>query len=169
MTTVSPIHRLGNPIPADGHARWGRKGYLLSRMKQAGYPVPPGFVLPTDYRRRILAPEWDAELLEELRRELHWLEEVTGRMFGGTARPLILAVRSGAPVSLPGLLRTVLGVGVVATSSANESERAVSQRAASRLRATLPELFSGPRHATDAAELPAAATQWIAAVRAVAE
>jgi pyruvate,orthophosphate dikinase len=83
-------------------------------MAEAGLPVPPGFVLPTALCRAYSQaghrlPERAVELLHHGIREL---ERVTGLIFGGDRRPLLVAVRSGAPVSMPGMLDTLLNIGL---------------------------------------------------------
>jgi pyruvate,orthophosphate dikinase len=92
----------------------GNKAANLIRMAQAGLPVPPGFVLPTTLCRAGFQdgqrlPEGTPELLRQGIREV---EKATGLTFGGDRRPLLVAVRSGAPVSMPGMLDTVLNVGL---------------------------------------------------------
>jgi pyruvate, orthophosphate dikinase len=92
----------------------GDKAANLIRLAAAGLPVPPGFVLPTPLCRAYFRggqrlPEGTAELLRQGVREV---EEATRLTFGGDRRPLLLAVRSGAPVSMPGMLDTVLNVGL---------------------------------------------------------
>ncbi len=92
----------------------GNKGANLIRMAEAGLCVPPGFVLPTVLCRAYLQngqqlPEGTQELLRKGIREL---EKEAGLSFGGDRRPLLVAVRSGAPVSMPGMLDTILNVGL---------------------------------------------------------
>jgi pyruvate,orthophosphate dikinase len=92
----------------------GHKAANLIRMAQVGLPVPPGFVLPTSlYRAYFQAgqrlPERTAELL---RQGIQEVEKATGLSFGGDRRPLLFAVRSGAAVSMPGMLDTILNVGL---------------------------------------------------------
>lgn len=94
--------------------RIGFKAHNLWRMGRSGLPVPPAFVVTTEACRAFRAaggrlPEGlDTLIGAQLRR----LESATGRSFGGTRRPLIVSVRSGAPVSMPGMLETVLDVGL---------------------------------------------------------
>lgn len=104
----------GVPMPASASAdTMGSKAYGLMRLARLGLNVPPAFVLGTDICREYLAhaklPDGTRELLA---RGLHELEGATGRTFGGRRRPLFVSVRSGAPVSMPGMMETVLNIGL---------------------------------------------------------
>ncbi|SKA35658.1 pyruvate phosphate dikinase [Enhydrobacter aerosaccus] len=92
----------------------GSKAVGLWRMARLGLPVPPAFVLPTALCQRVNAG--DGAALEALERGLvkgiAWLEERTGRRFGDARAPLLISVRSGAAVSMPGMLQTVLNIGL---------------------------------------------------------
>ena len=95
-------------------AAMGSKASGLLRLAQLGLPVPPAFVLGTALCREYFAqgdhlPHGTRELLVE---GLSRLEEATGLGFGSARRPLLLSVRSGAPVSMPGMLQTILNVGL---------------------------------------------------------
>ena len=92
----------------------GGKAFGLARMTLLGIPVPPGFVATTEaceiyYRlgRRLPDSFW-AEFDEHVVR----LEGQTGKRVGGTTNPLLVSVRSGAPISMPGMMDTVLNVGL---------------------------------------------------------
>jgi len=92
----------------------GGKGAGLAEMSRIGLPVPPGFTITTEacleyYRRDRQFP---AGLMEEVRRQMRVLEERTGRRFGDPARPLLVSVRSGAKFSMPGMMDTVLNLGL---------------------------------------------------------
>jgi phosphoenolpyruvate synthase/pyruvate phosphate dikinase len=83
-------------------------------MAEAGLPVPPGFVLATALCRQYFdegcrLPDGFPELLAQSIREV---EKATGLTFGGARRPLLVAVRSGAAVSMPGMMDTILNVGL---------------------------------------------------------
>jgi pyruvate,orthophosphate dikinase len=96
----------------------GAKAYNLLRMAKAGLPVPPAFVLTTHAWRRYHA-EGDAlidALTEAVGAQIRWLERASGAAFGSARRPLLVSVRSGAPVSLPGMMETILNVGLNDTS-----------------------------------------------------
>ena len=102
----------------DEHADGGRellggKGVGLAEMTQLGVPVPAGFTITTDACRAYVAahevPEGlDAEIEEHIAR----LEEKTGKRFGGTDDPLLVSVRSGAAVSMPGMMDSILNLGL---------------------------------------------------------
>ena len=92
----------------------GSKAAQLSQMARLGLDVPPAFVLPTTLCASINAGEKGARaaLDEGLQKGIGWLEEKTGRQFGDSRAPLLVSVRSGAAVSMPGMLETVLDVGL---------------------------------------------------------
>jgi pyruvate,orthophosphate dikinase len=96
----------------------GGKGANLAEMTKLGIPVPFGFTVSTDACREFYAPEkkedqklWDS-LKAEILEELTSLEEKSGKKFGGTENPLLVSVRSGAAVSMPGMMDTVLNLGL---------------------------------------------------------
>ena len=97
-----------------GIVRLGNKGYMLARMARAGIPVPPGFILTTDLFRSIDPddPHLPDVIVDRIRDALHDLERRTGSRLGDPERPLLLAVRGGAPISMPGMLDTFLNVGI---------------------------------------------------------
>ena len=90
----------------------GKAAGLAVMARDLGLPVPPGFVATTTVCREYLADGWPAGLDDELRGRLAWLGEQTGRGFGSTDNPLLVSVRSGAPVSMPGMMDTLLNVGM---------------------------------------------------------
>ena len=91
----------------------GGKGAGLARMVQLGLPVPPGFTITTAACRHVLATgERPPGMSGDVARHLAQVEEETGRRLGGAERPLLLAVRSGAARSMPGMMDTVLDVGL---------------------------------------------------------
>ncbi|MEK9658885.1 MAG: pyruvate, phosphate dikinase [Chloroflexota bacterium] len=92
----------------------GSKGAHASEMARIGIPVPPGFVITTEacleyFRKGRAFPDglWDA-IVENV----HALEEQAGRRFGDGANPLVVSVRSGSAVSMPGMMDTILNMGV---------------------------------------------------------
>ena len=93
----------------------GGKGAGLAVMTAMGLPVPPGFTLTTAACRRFEEEGWTADLDETVRAGLVELEQLTGRRLGDRDRPLLVSVRSGAEVSMPGMMDTVLDVGMTPT------------------------------------------------------
>ena len=102
---------------ADGSAKdrqlLGGKGANLAEMTALGIPVPPGFTITTEVCTKVAAgeaypPELDAEVEAALRR----VAELTGARFGDPDQPLLLSVRSGAPASMPGMMDTILNLGL---------------------------------------------------------
>jgi pyruvate,orthophosphate dikinase len=91
----------------------GGKGAGLARMTQQGLRVPPGYVTSTAACRSYLAEgRMPDGLEEELYAQLAALEERSGKTFGAGPLPLLLSVRSGAPVSMPGMMDTILDLGL---------------------------------------------------------
>jgi len=91
----------------------GGKAWSLARMQALGLNAPPAFVVTTAACRAYLASgEPPAGLNDEIEAAIAWLESKTGRRFGAGPRPLLVSVRSGAPVSMPGMMDTVLNLGV---------------------------------------------------------
>src|ERR1019366_3921401 len=92
----------------------GGKGANLAEMASIGLPVPPGFTLSTEVctefydNERRYPGERDAQVREALAR----VEKAVGRKFGDPRNPLLMSVRSGARVSMPGMMDTVLNLGL---------------------------------------------------------
>ena len=92
----------------------GGKGAGLNEMTKVGIPVPPGFTITTEvcnlyYENSKKYPE---ELQEQIEKNLVQLEEKTGKKLGNVDDPLLVSVRSGAPISMPGMMDTVLNLGL---------------------------------------------------------
>lgn len=91
----------------------GGKGASLAAMSRAGLPVPPGFTISAECCPIVeRTGAWPPGLKEEVRAAIARLEEMTGRTFGRGPKPLLVAVRSGAAVSMPGMMDTILNVGL---------------------------------------------------------
>src|SRR5215203_1435443 len=92
----------------------GGKGAGLAEMTNAGLPVPPGFTISTDvcsiyYKEKAKVPESiDKEIGEHVKK----LERAAGATFGSTDNPLLVSVRSGAKFSMPGMMDTILNLGL---------------------------------------------------------
>ncbi|MDN5330977.1 MAG: pyruvate, orthophosphate dikinase [Tepidanaerobacteraceae bacterium] len=92
----------------------GGKGANLAEMMHIGLPVPPGFTVTTEacaryYQEGEKIPQ---EVIEQVFEALESLEETTCKKFGSPHNPLLVSVRSGAPVSMPGMMDTILNLGL---------------------------------------------------------
>ncbi len=91
----------------------GGKGANLAEMTNIGVPVPPGFTIACECCTGYLAARKPpAALAAEVAEHLKRLETVTGRALGDAKRPLLVSVRSGAPQSMPGMMETILNLGL---------------------------------------------------------
>lgn len=103
---------------ADGNAsmNWllGGKGANLAEMAGLGLPVPPGMTLTTEVCTYYYDHErsYPAELSQQVQKGLKKIEQIMGQRFGDASNPLLLSVRSGARVSMPGMMDTVLNLGL---------------------------------------------------------
>ncbi len=92
----------------------GGKGAGLAEMSSTGVPVPPGFTITTDTCRyyyahgRRVPPELQAQFKAAMQK----LEKVSGKKFGDPKNPLLVSVRSGAKFSMPGMMDTILNLGI---------------------------------------------------------
>ncbi|MBF0620605.1 MAG: phosphoenolpyruvate synthase [Magnetococcales bacterium] len=94
----------------------GNKGFQLSELVNHGCPVPPGFVLTTEYYRcrkliRSYLPAQN-DYIKQLKQHVKLIEQQTDSQFGSPDTPLLLSVRSGALISMPGMMQTVHNVGI---------------------------------------------------------
>ncbi|MEP6755260.1 MAG: PEP/pyruvate-binding domain-containing protein, partial [Chthonomonadales bacterium] len=92
----------------------GGKGANLAEMTNIGLPVPPGFTITTTtcmdyYAEGKVLP---AGMMDEVKDAIAYVEQQMGRTFGGTNKPLLVSVRSGAKFSMPGMMDTVLNLGL---------------------------------------------------------
>lgn len=102
--------------PWDGGIYLGNKGYMIKRLAQEGFPVPCGFILTTEVFRchaAIMACEevW-RDGTRRIEEQVAAMERATGCRFGDPSKPLLLSVRSGSAISMPGMLDTFLNVGI---------------------------------------------------------
>jgi pyruvate,orthophosphate dikinase len=112
---IDGVHMIAPGIgpPPGGADLVGNKAYNLMRLCAAGMPVPPGFVLSVDWCRRRRAGSLTEEELEAaLSSGIARLEALTGQRFGSERKPLLVSVRSGAKASMPGMMETVLDIGL---------------------------------------------------------
>ncbi len=93
--------------------RLGGKGANLCEMTNLGLPVPPGFILTTDVCNAFLSSgKLEDGIIHEVGKAMTRLEEKTGKVFGSATNPLLVSVRSGAAVSMPGMMDTILNLGL---------------------------------------------------------
>lgn len=124
--SVSSVLRLDGSTGA-AREMLGGKAWSIERMRTLGIPVPPAFVLTTDVCRRFYdendgAGRLPGDVWAQVPDALKDLEEATGRTFAGGKRPLLVSVRSGAAISMPGMMDTVLNLGMT-----DEVERALAE------------------------------------------
>jgi pyruvate,orthophosphate dikinase len=111
------VYGFGNG-KAEGRAEMrnllGGKGANLAEMSNLGLPVPPGFTITTDVCTHYYAHErkYPAELAQQVKAALAEIERLVGRRFGDPANALLVSVRSGARASMPGMMDTVLNLGL---------------------------------------------------------
>ncbi len=118
MADVKRVYTFGNK-EAEGNGKMrellGGKGANLAEMNLIGIPVPPGFTITTDTCAEYYAQGKEAviELLRpEVEKAVANIEKLTGRKFGDKQQPLLLSVRSGARASMPGMMDTILNLGM---------------------------------------------------------
>jgi pyruvate, orthophosphate dikinase len=113
MTYAIPLDAPPLGSLEDARALVGGKAANLGVMsRELGLPVPPGFAITTETCRTFLTSGWPAGLDEELQTRMSGIEAVVGRRFGDPTDPLLVSVRSGAPVSMPGMMDTILNLGL---------------------------------------------------------
>ena len=92
----------------------GGKGANLAEMSAIGLPIPPGFTITTEvcqyYNQN--NGKWPKGVEEQLRKSVYFLEDLMGLTFGSATKPLLVSVRSGAAISMPGMMDTVLDLGL---------------------------------------------------------
>ncbi len=108
----------------------GGKGANLAEMGRLGLPVPPGFIISTEvcdlfYKNKKKLPN---QLIKKINVELKNIEKLTGKKFGDLKNPLLVSVRSGARISMPGMMDTILNLGlndktVIALGKKTSNER----------------------------------------------
>ena len=118
MNNIKRVYTFGNG-KAEGRAdmrnELGGKGANLAEMNLIGVPVPPGFTITTDVCNeyyKIGKDQVVALLKEDVEKSLHQTEQLMNSKFGDVANPLLLSVRSGARASMPGMMDTILNLGL---------------------------------------------------------
>lgn len=111
---ISPIYKQDKHL--DNQILLGNKGYFLKQLASFGFRVPPGFILTTEVFRNYDAVVGYKYIFKDIairiNREVTKIEKLTGTGFGNPWRPLLLSVRSGATISLPGMMNSFLNVGI---------------------------------------------------------
>src|SRR4029079_4387317 len=92
----------------------GGKGPILAGMANLGLPVPPGFTIPTSVCTYFYAHDksYPKELKAQVEKALDHVGKITCKVFGDSKNPLLVSVRSGARASMPGMMDTVLNLGL---------------------------------------------------------
>src|SRR5918993_5163875 len=115
--------------PDGGRELLGGKGIGLAEMTQLGVPVPGGFTITTDACRAYMEKgDFPEGLAEEVDEHLARLEETAGKRFGDPDEPLLVSVRSGAAISMPGMMDTILNVGLNNQSTEGLARRTGNER-----------------------------------------
>lgn len=160
-------------LPLDGkalpdRAAIGGKAWSIARMQALGLPVPPAFVITTECCRAYLSggkvlPDG---LMGAVRAATAELEDATGRRFGRGPRPLLLSVRSGAAISMPGMMDTVLNLGITDEAEAALAGETGDARFARDTHRRFLEMYGRIVLRAAVPELPAdgSPAQWRAAV-----
>ena len=101
----------------------GKAANLGVMIRELALPVPPGLAISTEACRTFLAGGWPDGLDDEIRAGIEAIEAAVGRRFGDIADPLLVSVRSGAPVSMPGMMDTILNLGLPPGTTGSNRER----------------------------------------------
>jgi pyruvate,orthophosphate dikinase len=129
---TQPVYFFGDGAAEGGSVMkplLGSKGANLAEMTNIGIRVPPGFIVTTQVCMRYLAERrLSEEVRTAVRAAMARLERVTGRTFGGAERPLLVSVRSGAAVSMPGMMDTILNLGLNDTTAVAMGRQAGNPR-----------------------------------------
>ena len=134
MTYVYAFDHKHRRPPMDMKDLLGGKGANLAEMTTVlGLPVPPGFTISTDACRAYMDGGWPSGLDDEIAKHVAKLEKAMGRTLGDPTDPLLVSVRSGAKFSMPGMMDTVLNLGLQRPESV-EGPRQADRRRALRLR-----------------------------------
>jgi pyruvate,orthophosphate dikinase len=108
----------------------GGKGTNLAEMTSIGLPVPPGFTITTEVCSQYYkaSKKLPAGLMDDVRKHVQLLEKELGKKFGDDANPLLVSVRSGAAASMPGMMNTILNLGLTDLATAGLANATDNQR-----------------------------------------
>lgn len=111
---ISPLYK--NTVDIDSQVFLGAKAYYLKKLIGYGFPIPTGFVLTTELFRHkdtiLKHPFMNQELDNLIKENIEAMESITGLKFGNPDNPLMLSVRSGTAISMPGAMSTFLNIGL---------------------------------------------------------
>ncbi len=149
----------------------GGKAWSIARLRNLGLPTSPAVAATTEACRAFMKTgDLPAGLMDELRVGIEEIEHETGRKFGGTEHPLLVAVRSGAPISMPGMMDTVLNLGMTDAVELALAQESGDPEFAADTRRRFLELYDTIVLKNSGAEVPETADAQLAgAVRAVFE
>ena len=119
----------------------GKAANLAVMAGELGLPVPPAFTVTTEACREYLAHGWPAGLDDELAEHMDRMEALVGHRFGDRADPLLVSVRSGAPVSMPGMMDTILNLGLNEVTTAGLAAASGSPAFAANCRRRFEAMF----------------------------
>jgi pyruvate, orthophosphate dikinase len=143
-----------------GRELLGGKGTGLAEMTLMGLPVPQGFTITTDACRAYMAESRLPDgLEEEVAEHVRRLEERTGKRFGDPSDPLLVSVRSGAAISMPGMMDTILNLGLNDEATKGLAERTGNRRFAFDSYRRLLQMFGEVVDGIDAHRFEDALTQ----------
>jgi len=108
----------------------GGKGYGLAQMTAIGLPVPPGFTITTEVCKQFYthAGKVPSGLFDEVRLKVGEIQTKTGKKFGDAQNPLLFSVRSGGPFSMPGMMDTILNLGLSDTTAESLAKRTGNEK-----------------------------------------
>jgi len=158
-------HRHDLPFAEVKRLVGGKAANLAVMAVELGLPVPPAFTITTTACNEYLARGWPNGLDAELREHMARIERLVGQGFGDPANPLLVSVRSGAPVSMPGMMDTILNLGLTTATTAGLAASSGSEAFAANCRRRFVTMFRDIVDVDDVPEDPWA--QLRAAIEAV--
>ena len=149
MTHVYAFEDLrGQPLAEVRKIIGSKAANLAAMANELGLPVPPGFAVSTAACLEYLAHGWPEGLEDEIRAHMAGVERALGRRFGDPADPLLVSVRSGAPVSMPGMMDTLLNLGLNSATAPGlarlSGDASFVDACRARLAKSYPDIVGGP-------------------------
>ncbi len=158
-------HRHDLPLADLALVIGGKAANIATMATELGLPVPPAFTITTSACNQYLASGWPDGLDAEIREHMARMESLVGRRFGDAADPLLVSVRSGAPRSMPGMMDTILNLGLNDATEAGLAEASGDPAFAADCHARFRKVYRGIVGVADVPEDPW--TQLRGAVEAV--